>query len=146
MWKLTVPLLLSALASTPAAAEIYKWVDAEGRTTYSNVRPGTAAKKVEVVVADDPPEQAAAAAARREQELLERISRLERQMQAPQYVAPVPPANYYPSDYYPAGYYPPGYYYPVGSTRFVVPRRFVHARPISQRSPSVRTASLHHRR
>lgn len=44
MKKLLILLLLCPIASTPALAEIYKHVDADGRVTYSNIKSKGAVK------------------------------------------------------------------------------------------------------
>jgi hypothetical protein len=119
--------LLVGLLALPAyaGAAIYKWVDENGTTVYSNTPPADArlAKESKVVVPDEAPTAASEAAAReadarRERELLERIAGLERELAAQrsapppvQYVAPampyVPPApEYYPPYYYPVVAYP----------------------------------------
>lgn len=117
--------LLFALAlSAPAPAAIYKWVDENGTTVYSNTPPENPrlAKQAKVVVKDEAPTPASEAAAReanarREQELLERIARLERELADQRYTPPMqyapppvqyvqPPADYYPPYYYPGAVYP----------------------------------------
>jgi hypothetical protein len=151
--------LVAALGSASAWAEIYKWVDEKGGTVYSNVQPTRTrnVKNLEVVVEDEKtPESASASAAatRREQELLDRISRLERQLEAQAYQAPPPPpapqyysGSYYPSSYYPSSYYPSTYYpayypYAVLPGRFVVPTRtFVSPRFVSGRVSSFHTGT-----
>ena len=121
-----IALLCTAFAPGLACAQIYKWTDDNGRTVYSNVRPkAIATKNVEVVVDEEP----APSTSSREQELLERISRLERELYSRQYPpqppAPPPPSYYppYPSDYYASSYYPPYYAFAPGfivaGTRFV---------------------------
>jgi hypothetical protein len=121
---------------------MYKWVDEKGGTVYSNIRPAKtrSVSNLEVVVEDEriADERAAETASRREQELLDRISRLERQLQAPRYQAPLPlpppPPDYYPSSYYPAPYYPayypfaPAFSYVAASRRLVAPSRFTSGR------------------
>jgi hypothetical protein len=135
---LQIAVLVASLGCTSAWAEIYKWVDAKGATVYSNIAPAktSSVKNLEVVVEDQKisEAEAAAAAARREQELLDRISRLERQVQAQQYQPPLylpaaaapPPPPYYPPNYYPSTYYPGYFPYAVLPARFVVPSR-VHS-------------------
>ena len=129
-----------------AWAHIYKWVDERGVTVYSNVLPEKSPKNVEVVVEERPSDRAPAAdAMRREQQLLDRISNLERQLQAQQYsqyIPPPPPSvdygGYYQS-YYPS--YPYSYPYVVLSRRFIAPARsFVSPRFAS----AARVASFHH--
>jgi hypothetical protein len=128
-----ITLILASLGATSAWAEIYKWVDEKGGTVYSNVQPAKTSrvKNLEVVVEDEKLSGSAsgsAAATRREQELLDRISRLERQLESQRYQAlppPPPPPQYYPSGYYPTTYYP----YVAVPARFVVPARtFVSGR------------------
>src|SRR5437879_11838481 len=112
-----------------AWAHIYKWVDERGVTVYSNVLPEKSPKNVQVVVEEKPADRAPAAEAmRREQQLLERIANLERQLQAqqyqqyPQYIPQPPPSVDY-GGYYPA-YYPPysdSYSYVVVTRRFIAP-------------------------
>ena len=125
----------------PASAAIYKWVDENGTTVYSNTPPDNArlARQAKVVVKDERPTPASEAAAReanerRERELLERIARLERELAAQRYAPPVqyvqPPVQYAQP---PMGYYPP-YYYPgvvYPSTVFIRPasRFFVRSMP-----------------
>ena len=131
-----------------AWAHIYKWVDERGMTVYSNVLPEKNPKNVEVVIEEKPADRAPAAEAmRREQQLLERVANLERQLQAqqyqqyPQYIPPPPPSvdygGYYQS-YYPS--YPYSYPYVVLSRRFIAPARSF----VSPRFASARVASFHH--
>ena len=129
---LQITVLVASLGCTSAWAEIYKWVDAKGVTVYSNILPAKtgSVKNLEVVVEDEKMSEAAAAAAaaRREQELLDRISRLERQIQAqqyqpPAYLPPPPVPQYYSGSYYPSTYYPAYYPYAVIPARVVVPAR-----------------------
>jgi hypothetical protein len=127
---LGIALLCTAFAPGWACAQIYKWTDDNGRTVYSNTKPGKAiaTKTVEVVVDEDAP--SAPSTRSREQELLDRISRLERELASRQYPPqpPVPPPYYAPypdpANYYPAAsYYPPYYAFAPG---FIVARpRFV---------------------
>ena len=134
-------------ASSPATAwaHIYKWVDERGMTVYSNVLPEKNPKNVEVVIEEKPADRTPAAdAMRREQQLLDRISNLERQLQAQQYsqyIPPPPPSvdygGYYQS-YYPS--YPYSYPYVVLSRRFIAPARSF----VSPRFASARVASFHH--
>src|SRR5439155_22598004 len=140
-------LSLSLALPAPAWAHIYKWVDERGVTVYSNVLPDKSPKNVEVVVEEKPSDRTPAAdAMRREQQLLDRISNLERQLQAPQYqqyVSPPPPSvdygGYYQS-YYPSYPYPLTYPYVVVSRRFIAPARSF----VSPRFASARVASFHH--
>ncbi len=131
-----------------ASAHIYKWVDERGVTVYSNVLPDKNPKNVEVVVEEKPSDRTPAAdAMRREQQLLDRISNLERQLQAQRYQrqVPAPPSpdyggyysGYYPS-YYPS--YPLTYPYVVLTSRFIGPTRAF----VSPRFASARVASFHH--
>src|SRR5256712_757437 len=86
---------LSLALPAPAWAHIYKWVDERGVTVYSNVLPEKSPKNVQMVVEEKPADRAPAAdAMRREQQLLDRIANLERQLQAPQYqqIPPLPPS------------------------------------------------------
>lgn len=134
-------------ASSPgtAWAHIYKWVDERGVTVYSNVLPEKSPKNVQMVVEEKPADRAPAAdAMRREQQLLDRIGNLERQLQAQQYqqyIPPPPPSvdygGYYQS-YYPS--YPYSYPYVVLSRRFIGPARTF----VSPRFASARVASFHH--
>ena len=88
---------------------------------------------------------------RREQQLLDRIGNLERQLQALQYQGQMPPppspgyGGYSPSSY--PSYYP-GYYpsYPLTYPYVVLTRRFIApARTfVSPRFASARVASFHH--
>src|SRR5919108_2914297 len=105
-----VPLIfavLLALLPGAASARIYKWVDENGTTVYSNVPPanGDGMKTVKVVIEDEErfrptAEQAAQAEVlRRQDEILQRLYALERQVSARQYASPPPPPDYY------AGYY-----------------------------------------
>ena len=138
---------LSLALPAPAWAHIYKWVDERGVTVYSNVLPDKSPKNMEVVVEEKPSDRTPAAdAMRREQQLLDRISNLERQLQAPQYqqyVSPPPPSvdygGYYQS-YYPSYPYPLTYPYVVVSRRFIAPARSF----VSPRFASTRVASFHH--
>jgi len=136
-------------ASSPATAwaHIYKWVDERGVTVYSNVLPDKSPKNMEVVLEEKPSDRTPAAdAMRREQQLLDRISNLERQLQAQQYsqyISPPPPSvdygGYYQS-YYPSYPYPLTYPYVVVSRRFIAPARSF----VSPRFASARVASFHH--
>jgi Domain of unknown function (DUF4124) len=145
---------LTLLVPLTASATIYKWTEEDGHVVIANRAPGPGARNVQVVMEDDKPAPAAA----RTRELEDRISRLERQVQAMHYVPPAPtpppPAypvsapppvpdyysapSYYPPDYYPPAYYPPPYYaYPFA----VFPARIVRrARFFS----APRFASFHH--
>ena len=128
--------VIASLGCASAWAEIYKWVDEKGGTVYSNVRPtkASSAKNLEVVVEDEKSSDSAsdsATATRREQELLDRISRLERQLESQRYQAPPPPPA--------PQYYPGSYPYAVLPARFVVPARIF----VSPRFASGRVASFH---
>jgi Domain of unknown function (DUF4124) len=134
--------LLLALVPAAASARIYKWVDENGTTVYSNVPPadGDALKKAKVVIEDEEsfrPTAAQAQVLSRQQEILERLYALERQVSARQYGSPPPPPP--PPDYY-EGYYPPSYYaapyyplvpsYVISRPFFVAPaHRFIAHRP-----------------
>lgn len=84
--------LVAILATAPACAQLYKWVDERGVTNYSNQPPADpkAAKKllpvedrISVYTPDKAFTQAVEAARRRsDQALAERISSLERQLEA----------------------------------------------------------------
>lgn len=45
--KRWIPVLVALLVATPAAAELYKWVDADGKVHYSDTPPPTSARKSE---------------------------------------------------------------------------------------------------
>jgi len=117
-------------------------------TVYSNVLPEKSPKNVQMVVEEKPADRAPAAEAmRREQQLLERISNLERQLQVqqyqqyPQYIPQPPPSVDY-GGYY-QGYYPP---YPYSYPYVVVTRSFIGpARSfVSPRFASAHVGSFHH--
>ncbi len=117
-------------------------------TVYSNVLPEKSPKNVQMVVEEKPADRTPAAEAmRREQQLLERISNLERQLQVqqyqqyPQYIPQPPPSVDY-GGYY-QGYYPP---YPYSYPYVVVTRSFIGpARSfVSPRFASAHVASFHH--
>ncbi|TMI02949.1 MAG: DUF4124 domain-containing protein [Betaproteobacteria bacterium] len=139
---------LSLALPAPAWAHIYKWVDERGVTVYSNVLPEKSPKNAQMVVEEKPADRAPAAEAmRREQQLLERIANLERQLQAqqyqqyPQYIPPPPPSVDY-GGYY-QGYYPS---YPLTYPYAVFTGRFIgrgHSF-VSPRFASARVASFHH--
>ena len=130
-----------------AWAHIYKWVDERGMTVYSNVLPEKSPKNVEMVIEEKPSDRTPAAdAMRREQQLLDRIANLERQVQAQQYpqqMPPPPPSADY-GGYY-SSYYPP-YPYSYPSPYVVVTRRFIGpARSfLSPRFASAHVGSFHH--
>jgi hypothetical protein len=82
--------LVASLASAPASAQVYKWVDERGVTNYSSQPPADAAKKVAIVedkISVYTPDKAlmqAIEAARQgsNQALSERVASLERQLEA----------------------------------------------------------------
>lgn len=82
--------LVAILASAPASAQVYKWVDERGVTNYSNQPPTDAAKKVAIVedkISVYTPDKAlmqAIEAARQgsNQALSERVASLERELEA----------------------------------------------------------------
>jgi len=96
--------LVAILASAPASAQVYKWLDERGVTNYSNQPPTDAAKKVAIVedkISVYTPDKAlmqAIEAARQgsNQALSERVASLERQLEderrARQYVSAAPAA------------------------------------------------------
>jgi hypothetical protein len=145
-----LPLILALLLALPpaaASARIYKWVDENGTTVYSNVPPtdGDALKTAKVVIEDEDrfkptADQAAQAEVlRRQQEILERLYALERQVSARRYASPPPPPPDYYAGYYQPSYYPPSYYaapyypfvpsYIVSRPFFVPAHRFIAPRP-----------------
>lgn len=150
-----LPALLLAFPLA-AAATIYKWIDENGTTVYSNRAPAAEAKVSNVQVALEDERPAAAPQPVNPNDLQQRIRALEQQVQSlqnqpPAYVSPQqpPPVSYYPpQDYYPPQSYPSypadyyssmygyGYpYYPYYPSYIVVTgRRFVrpvhHAHPV----------------
>jgi hypothetical protein len=138
--------------SSPATAwaHIYKWVDERGMTVYSNVLPDKSPKNVEVVIEEKPSDRTPAAdAMRREQQLLDRIGNLERQLQAQHYqrqMLPPPSPDYggyyasYTPNYYPSYPLMPAYPYVISTGRFIGPARAF----VSPRFASARVASFHH--
>jgi len=63
MYRRLVTLLpLLALIAAPAYAELYKWVDAQGKTHYSDKPDGAGKAKVDELRTDAPPTKTAAAA------------------------------------------------------------------------------------
>ncbi len=103
-----LPLVLAAiLATAPASAQLYKWVDGHGVTNYSNQPPADpkAAKKlglventISVYTPDKPLTDAVAALQQqRLNSLAERVRDLERQLEAErqsrQYATAAPPAD-----------------------------------------------------
>jgi hypothetical protein len=118
-----LPALLSVLIPATAWGDIYKWTDERGETVISDVLPANLkkVKDFEVLVRETPRTQAQRDAAN-EKMLLDRIERLERQVQAQRYAppapaAPPPPAYSYYSPEYAAPPPPPqpdyfGSYFP----------------------------------
>jgi hypothetical protein len=110
-------LLAAAALSAPASAAIYKWVDENGTTVYSNKPPDDVKliKNAKIVVKDDQatPEDEARAEAARQRQLEERVASLERQLaaaqQPPVQYAP-PPVQYAPPPVAPVDYGYPGMY------------------------------------
>jgi hypothetical protein len=149
-WVLAIALLVPATSF----ARIYKWTDESGRTVYADAPPAKASKvkHVEVVIDDDPPTR------RREQELEQRIARLEREVRAaqsappqypaaaPQYPTALPPPDYYASSSYgyPGSFYPLPYSYPYVVIARPAPRFF--APRFASRSFSFRQGVMHARR
>jgi hypothetical protein len=131
--------LVAILASAPASAQVYKWVDALGVTNYSNDPPADpkAAKKVAIIedrvsvyTPDKSLTQAIEADRQRSNQVLSRrIDDLERQLDAErrarQYAAAEVPVAYDPCLSGRAldcmGTY--GDYYPYGYTTVFYPRR-----------------------
>lgn len=119
-------LALLAAGPVPAAGDIYKWTDAQGRTVVSDVPPmdparvsgmkllASGSRAAQPAQAADAPRETqmeaeaaadarAAEAARRQEELETRIAELERQLQAQQAEPQPPPAPIdEPGAYYPA--------------------------------------------
>jgi hypothetical protein len=140
--------LLAILASAPASAQVYKWVDERGVTNYSSQPPTDAAKKVAIVedkISVYTPDKALmraieAARPRSNQGLSERVASLERQLEAErrarQYAsAAEPQAAYDPCQggreidcggFY-SGYYPYGPAYVIAAYRHL-PRNIVQTR------------------
>ena len=141
--------LISLVVPATALGDIYKWVDEQGRISYSDVPPPTSGKAMNVEVVRKDPKLTPS-----EQALLARIQSLERQVEAQRYVAqapavppptpypsyyppapppPSPPPNYYDSGYY--GSYPsyptyyPAYSYPVVASYVAYPARAFINRP-----------------
>lgn len=117
-----VKLLAALLFMIPlgASATIYQWTDEQGHVVFGNQVPESGVKNLRAVMKEDAPTNSNRA-------LEERITRLERQLQAAQmapaavpYAAPLPPnyspipANYYPPPAYAPAMYPPPAYYPFG--------------------------------
>jgi hypothetical protein len=82
--------ILLAAASSPAHAQIYKWVDGSGKTHYSDKAPAdakkvtTVADRVSVYTAPEMPTAIAQPAAAASAALNDRVDRLERQLYAEQ--------------------------------------------------------------
>ena len=138
--------LVAILASAPASAQVYKWVDGGGVTNYGNQPPADprAAKKVEIIedrvsvyTPDKSLVQAIEADRQRSNQVLsQRVDDLERQLdterRARQYAAAAVQAPYDPClsgrsldcmGYY-EGYYPYGYT-TVSHPRRHLPRKIV---------------------
>ena len=139
--------VLLACAPTLAAADIYIWTDESGSTVISNERPdaGSALRDFKVVLkegkrtAQNDTRDAIRESTPTEQQLLDRIDRLEREVCERQHradaeqLAPaktyssgfyaVPPqaqpAVVYESDYFPPYYYSPPSYVVIGATPIV---------------------------
>ena len=150
--KMTRVRLLAALLFViplGASATIYQWTDETGHTVLGNYVPETA-RNVRVVMKED------ATPANTNRELEERVARLERQVQAQQYVPPAPypnpPAQYpvamppVPTDYYGAAPYHPATYPPPPYYPFGYAYGFTVVRPLgfAPRFASRPFASLHH--
>jgi len=123
-------LLVAMLVAMPAWSQIYKWVDENGVTNYTNQPPPNGkAQELDLdsvrlsVIETDKPEQLAAMAARYEVgSLRQRVNELEDQLEAQRY------ASQYAAEYaagpVEAGYgytYPyayPGYFYAPATTFF----------------------------
>jgi hypothetical protein len=155
---------LSLLAPASAWADIYKWIDEQGNTVISNIRPANPQKLTNFELME---KESKPAATRMEQALLDRIDSLERRLQTQPYSPPVPagaPSNYH-GGYYPiqapppppppSNYsYSPSYYpsYPydlwVPSYSFVYPARIFVNRPNFRfsHSGSFRGSRIHHGR
>jgi len=127
----TVGAVVFALAAAPAAADLYRWVDAQGVVNYSNVPPPQSVKakriaETEPTVSVIPPreDRAERLQAAREAALLRRIEQLEEELAALRstpaptvvYTYPVPAAAVtYPTSYV--------YPYPVYARPFGKPGR-----------------------
>lgn len=137
-----------ALAGGPAAADLYRWVDAKGVVNYSNVPPpGIKAKQIAetqptVSVIPPPERPPEMQQARRETELLRRIGQLEDELAALRRAsaaavvythplpAPAPSVIYSVPVVYPYPIYPWSVYKSGGGHRFQPrhPGRSVHRR------------------
>lgn len=153
-----VRLLAALLFVIPlsASATIYQWTDETGHVVIGNQVPETA-RNVRTVMKEDP------APGTNTRELQDRITRLERQVQAMQ-VAPAPApypvapapypaapplggdyygAPYYPAMYPPPPYYPYGYGFPLGVVSVARPLRgFVPVRHFASRPFGVHHAAI----
>lgn len=156
-----------------ACADIYKWTDERGNVVISNVLPADHKNtgKISVIAKDqgtrplqanEPPPQKTVTPV--EQMLLDKIGRLEQQLQtrpipAQGAIAPPPPPSYFgtynppqPPVDYPSAYpveYPPDYYYPVPLYSYAVyPSRFFVNRPAFHtfhafHNGGIRNSSMH---
>ena len=112
-----------ALTAAPAAADLYRWVDAKGVVNYSNVPPqGVTAKRIpetEPTVSVIPPrdDRAERLQAAREAALLRRIEQLEDELAALR-SAPAPAVVYT---------------YPVPAAAVTYPASFVYSYPVYAR-------------
>jgi hypothetical protein len=136
--------LLTPLFALSAGADIYKWVDENGATVITNVRPAKIpyARNFEVVQKDEPGQSSRAGRkpAATEQALQDRIERLERELRAERAARQAqgqPPASYAPAYAPPApavSYYTPypDYYAPSYSSALPVYSAgvFLPARPV----------------
>lgn len=79
-------IIVAVLAACPASAQVYKWVDESGVTNYTSEPPtnNKAVKKFELLLTKEDTSSLAAPANVRgnQQRLLDRINKLERQVQA----------------------------------------------------------------
>jgi hypothetical protein len=144
--KVVLPFAVGSalLVPVPASAHIYKWLDEKGTTVFSNTLPTEKAKatQVEVVIEEDdaakqatPQQLYQAEVLRREQQMAERITYLESQLQAQQRYQTPPPLPPYYSDsaysdsapFYP-GYYPYAYPSVLFPTRVLRPLHTLRSR------------------
>jgi hypothetical protein len=84
--SLILPALAGAVVFSPAQAEIVGWVDASGRTTYSNLPPPAGVRVTDVIKEAPPPARTPAQAADEESQaqvrtLTERVRQLEWQVE-----------------------------------------------------------------